>query len=125
MRFIRIHNSSRPGISPLIAKYADTFLTRLRGYTFRRRVPVDEGLVLVQTKDSRVDSAIHMLGVFTDLGVVWINSQNEVVDVRLARSWRLAYIPRRPSRYVLEMNPSRLGDFQMGDRVSFEDLRKD
>jgi uncharacterized membrane protein (UPF0127 family) len=123
MRFIRITNFSRPGISPLIALYADSFLSRLRGFTFRRRIPDDEGLVLVQGRDSRMDSAIHMFGVFTDLGVVWINSQNEVVDIRLARRWRLAYVPKRPAKYVLEMNPSRIRDFQVGDRVCFDEVQ--
>jgi uncharacterized protein len=122
MRLIRITNTSRPGISPLTAVYADSFLTRLRGLTFRRSIPMQEGLVLVQPKDSRLDSAIHMFGVFTDLSVVWINSDKEVVDVRLAKAWRPAYLPKKASKYVLEMNPTRMGDFQVGDRVSFDEV---
>jgi uncharacterized membrane protein (UPF0127 family) len=121
MRYIHVINASRPGNSPLVALYADSFLTRLRGFTFRRQIDDGEGLVLVQSKDSRMDSAIHMFGVFTDLSVVWINSENEVVDVRLARCWRPAYIPCRPAKYVLEMNPSRIHDFQVGDRVTFDE----
>jgi uncharacterized protein len=124
MHLIRITNSSRTGISPLTAVYADSFFTRLRGLTFRGSLPLDEGLVLVQPKDSRLDSAIHMLGVFTDLSVVWINSSFEVVDVRLAKRWRPAYLPKKPSKYVLEIHPSRLEDFQVGDRVNFEEVHE-
>jgi uncharacterized protein len=122
MRLFKIINNSRSGISPLTARYADSFLSRLRGLTFRRSIPIEEGLLLVQTKDSRLDSAIHMFGVFTDLSVVWINSDKEVVDVRLAKAWRPAYMPKKSSQYVLEMNPSRIGDFQIGDRVGFEEV---
>jgi uncharacterized membrane protein (UPF0127 family) len=56
-----------------------------------------------------------------DLAVVWITDAGEVVDVRLARRWRPAYFPRRPARYVLEISPERLGDYQIGDKVQFEE----
>lgn len=103
------------------AKYCDSFLCRLRGLTFRRSLPEDWGLLLVQPRDGRIDSSIHMLFVFFDLAVVWINEDGKVVDVRLARKWRPAYLPKKPARYVLEMAAGRLGDFQIGDRVSFEE----
>ena len=60
-----------------------------------------------------------------DLAVVWINSNNEVVDVRLARRWRPVYLPQRPARYVLEMQVERLNDFRVGDSVRFEEVGAD
>lgn len=117
MEIVSIENRTRPLKSPLRAGYCDSFLCQLRGYTFRSHVSLGEGLLLVQRRDSRLDSAIHMLFVFTALAVVWINSDLEVVDVRLARPWRPAYIPARPARYVLEIAPERLDDFQLGDQV--------
>jgi hypothetical protein len=90
--------------------------------TFRREVKPEEGLLLVQQHDSRLDAAIHMLGVFTDLAITWINSSGEVVDVRLARRWRLVYVPNSPARYILETNLIRLQDFEIGDQVSFEEV---
>jgi uncharacterized membrane protein (UPF0127 family) len=122
MQKVSIINLSRPIPTPLTAGYANSFFSQLRGLTFRRNIPHDEGLLLVQSRDSRLDSSIHMLGVFTDLAVAWINSDFEVVDVRLARRWYPAYIPARPSRYVLEMNPARMGDFKPGDRVRIEGI---
>jgi len=63
--------------------------------------------------------------VLVDLAVVWINSNNEVVDVRLARRWRPVYLPQRPARYVLEMQVERLNDFRVGDSVRFEEVGAD
>jgi uncharacterized membrane protein (UPF0127 family) len=60
-----------------------------------------------------------MMFVFTDLAVVWINAAQEVVDVRLAKKWRPAYVPVKPAQYVLEMAPERLEDFEVGDRLEF------
>lgn len=100
-------------------KYCDTFLLQLRGFTFRSRLARDEGLVLVGTRDSRLDSSIHMLFVSFDLGVIWINSQMQVVDRVLAKSWRPAYFSKTPARYVLEVHPDRWDEFQIGDTVQF------
>ena len=120
MKRVIVQNRSCPQIRPLVAVYCASFFCRLRGLTFRRFVSPESGLLLVQGRDSRVDAAIHMLGVFTDLAIVWINQAGEVVDTCLAKRWRPFYAPRRPARYVLEMNPGRYRDFHVGDRVSFE-----
>jgi uncharacterized membrane protein (UPF0127 family) len=121
MKKVFIHNLSKPEAKPIQAGYATSFWSRLRGLTFRRNLPADEGILLVEGKDSRVDTSIHMLMVFIDLGVIWINNNCQVVDVILAKSWRLAYIPRQPARYVLEVNPQRLKDYTVGDRIRFEE----
>jgi uncharacterized membrane protein (UPF0127 family) len=121
MKNILIYNLSRPDGKPIQACYCVSFWCRLRGLTLRRHLPVDEGLLLVESKDSRIDASIHMLMVFMDLGVVWINNDSQVVDRLLAKSWHLAYFPKLPARYVLEINPERLKDFELGDRLRFEE----
>lgn len=100
-------------------------MCRLRGFTFRRNLTSDEALLLVQLKDSRLDAAIHMLAVWTDLAVIWINNQGVVVDLCTARAWRPFYIPKQPARYILEMAPSRISEFAIGDKVTLEDETED
>lgn len=101
-------------------KYCDTFLTQLRGFTLRSRLTRDEGLVLVGKRDSRLDSSIHMLFVSFDLLVIWINSNMQVVDKVIAKSWRPAYFSKAPAKYVLEVHPERWEDFEIGDGVQFK-----
>jgi uncharacterized membrane protein (UPF0127 family) len=122
MRQILIRNLSRSQSRPVKTLYCVSFFCRLRGLTFRRSLAEGEGLLLVQGRDSRLDASIHMLFVWMDLAVVWINSAGEVVDVRLARRWHLVYAPQRPARYVLETLPTRLDEFRVGDRIQFEDI---
>ena len=124
MRQVIIRNLSQPLSRPLTARYCASFACRLRGLTFRRSLPDEWGLLLVQDRDSRLDAAIHMLGVWMDLAVVWINSHGKVVDLCLARRWRPAYIPKGPARYVLEMDPARLPEFKVGDEIRFEEHAK-
>lgn len=125
MNQLTITNLTRPLISPIKVKRCETFLCRLRGLTFRRSLSSQEGLLLIQKKDDRMDAAIHMLAVFMDLAIVWINTNGVVVDLRLARSWRPIYVPQKPARYILEIAPERLADFQVGDKVEFEEFRVD
>lgn len=74
----------------------------------------------MQSRDSRLDSSIHMFAMWIDLAVIWITNAGEVVDVRLARRWRPAYFPRQAARYVLETSVAYIDDFHIGDKVSFE-----
>jgi uncharacterized protein len=117
---VLIYNQTRPNPHPIQARYCSSFLCRLRGLTFRRKLSHGNGLLLVQSRDSRVDASIHMLFVWFDLAVVWINNSQQVVDVQLARRWRPAYLPARPARYVLELPSEHMDEFCTGDQLRFE-----
>ena len=119
-KYTTIRNLSKPDVTPLQARWCQSFYSRLRGFTFRSSLGTDEGLVLVEARDSRLDTAIHMLFVPTDLAIAWVNSNNIVVDTALAKAWHPFYASAKPARYVIEYHPNRLGDFQPEDRISFE-----
>lgn len=121
-RFIFIRNSNQPDLTPARVKYCDSFMCRLRGLMFRERLEPDDGLLLVQGgRDSRIDASIHMLFVPFDLNVVWINTDMTVVDKIIAKAWRPAYVPAKPACYILEIHPDRWDDYQIGDKVEFQD----
>jgi uncharacterized membrane protein (UPF0127 family) len=120
-RYILVGNQDKKLAGPVRAKYCNSFICRLRGLTFRRTLAQDEGLLLVQKGESRLDSSIHMLAVWMDLTIVWIDSALIVVDKALARPWHLAYFPKSPAKYVLEIRPERWGDYEIGNQVQFID----
>jgi uncharacterized membrane protein (UPF0127 family) len=122
MKTVHIRNLSRPLQQPLLGKYGDSFWARFRGLMLQRSLPQGECLILVQPRDSKVDASIHMMFMYMDLAVAWVNQAGEVVDICLARRWKAAYFPKQPARYVLEMHPDRLADFQIGDKVKFEEV---
>jgi uncharacterized membrane protein (UPF0127 family) len=117
---LTLRNRSNPNIKPIQAKWCESYLSKLRGFMFRRSMSRDEGLLLVERKDSRLDTSIHMMFVWMDLTVVWIDSFNLVVDTVLAKSWRPFYAPSQPARYILEIHPDRFGEFKPGDVVEFD-----
>lgn len=121
MRYVQVSNSSR-SIHPLIVKNCDTFLSRLQGLMFVTHLPSDRGILLDEKRDSRVNTSIHMLFMNFDITAVWINSQNIVVDVKVAKRWALAYAPVKPARFILEASILRQQDFQVGDKVNFTNV---
>lgn len=118
--FIHVNNLTKLIDLPARVGYCDLFICKLRGLMFRSRLPLDEGLLLVEKRDSRIDTSIHMLFVPFDLAVFWINSEMIVVDKIIAKSWRPAYFPKADARFTLEIHPDRLGDYEIGDKVEFK-----
>lgn len=121
MKFIKIINETNPITKPVRAKYCASFFCQLRGLMFTKHIADDEGLLLVQGNDSRLNSSIHMMFMRIDLAVIWINSEFIVVDKVFARRWKLGYLPKSPARYVLEAGVSYLPEYNIGDKVRFEE----
>jgi len=118
--WFEVRNRSH-GEQPIVrARWCQSYLCRLRGLTFRRSLPDGMSLLLVNTKESRSEAAIHMWAVFFPLGVVWLDSSLRVVDCKIAQPWRV-YLPVLPARYILEGPPSILDSITVGDVLEFID----
>ncbi len=117
---IFVNNLTRPLETPARVGYADSFFSKLRGLMFRASLARDEGLLLVEKRDSRLDTSIHMFFVPFDLAIFWVNSEMIVVDKVIAKSWRPAYIPKSDAKFTLEIHPDRIGDYEIGDKVKFK-----
>lgn len=117
---ITIQNLSRILEKPATVGYCDSFTCKLRGLMFRPRLDLDNGLLLVEKRNSRLETSIHMFFVPFDLAVIWINSDMTVVDKVLAKSWKPAYFPKADAQYTLEIHPDRWADYEIGDKVEFK-----
>ena len=122
MKKVIVKNRSRQATKPIYAGYCDTFLCRFRGLMFRKNLPPNWGLLLVQANDSRLDSAIHMIGMRFNLAIIWINSLGKVVDVQPAYRWRSIILPKTPAKFVLELSVEHLSEFKIGDEIRFEEV---
>lgn len=120
-RPIFVNNLTRNIAAPAKVGYCDSFLCRLRGLMFRPSLATDDGLLLVEKRNSRIDTSIHMFFVPFDLAVFWINSDMNVVDKVIAKSWKPAYFPKADAKYTLEIHPNRWADYEIGDKVEFKD----
>ena len=121
-RTLNILVNEKPLSPPIFAEECMDFISRLKGLMGKKEIKEDRGIILVQKSDSRLDSAIHMLAVFMDLGIVWINSQMVIVDTVVAKSWRPFYMSSRPAMYTLEVHPDRINEFAINAKVTFNEI---
>ncbi len=112
-----VENRTRGEVVLSRVTWCNSFMSRLRGLTFRRTLPADEGWLLDERVESVMATAIHMLFVFFPIAVVWLDRNFCVVDKRLARPFRPYYAPRRPARYILEASPALLERVEIGDQL--------
>jgi uncharacterized membrane protein (UPF0127 family) len=120
MKTVTITNLTQAHGKTIRAGYCESFLCQLRGLMFRESISSGEGLLLVQKKEDKLSSSIHMMFMRFDICAVWINKACEVVDVRYARRWGLAFAPRSAALYVLELNTAHMDDFRIGDKVRID-----
>ena len=116
--WVRVINQTKEGQALIEARWCQSYLCRLRGLMFRRKLQAGRGLLLVDSKESVSGAAIHMWAVFMDLGVVWINDAMCVVDYAIAKPWRI-YFPSASARFVLEGSPEILQRIAIGDVLEF------
>lgn len=119
MNDVIIRNQTHPLNAALRAGYCASFMCRLKGLMFRKGIPDNWGLLLVESSESIINAAIHMFAVPFDLGVIWINNQYEVVDVAVVKRWIGIKSPKKPARYILEVTPVRASEFNIGDKLEF------
>ena len=89
------------------------------GLMFRKFLLPNDGVLLVEASDSRMNSSIHMFFMNFDIAVIWINSNMIVVDKVLAKKWKPYYAPQEPAKFILEINPDQINAFKIGDQVTF------
>jgi hypothetical protein len=122
VRWIEVRNETSDEVVLGRVRHCADFLCHLRGLTFRRGLEGDEGLLLVNRRENRLDAAIHMFFVFFPIAVIWLDAGGGVVDTRLARPFRPIYVPSAPAKDVLEGPPALLERVDVGDQLRFEEI---
>lgn len=116
----RIQNLTHPLPRPIEVQYCATFFSKLRGLMFQKEITPYSGVLLVETQDSIIATTIHMMFMNFDICAVWIDQSGNVVDVQLARRWRLVYQPQKAASLVLETHKDHLSDIHVNDKIEYE-----
>ncbi len=75
----------------------------------------DKGILLLNSRESRINTAIHMFFMFFPILVVWLNRDLIVVDIQIAKPWRPLYISKEPAMYTLEIHAMNYPRISIGD----------
>jgi len=106
---------------PIQVSWRISFIEKLSGYMGRKTLSKEEGLVLVESTPSILNTSIHMMFVFTALAVFWLDADRIVVHKTIAKPWDAFHAAPKPARYVFETHPSHIDQWQVGDRIEFHD----
>ena len=98
------------------------FFSRLVGLQLRRRLGTEEGMIFVCNRPGRLAAAIHTMGLRFAIGVVWLDAELKIVDMKLAKPWKFAHVPKAPAMYYLEANPAILDLVQIGDQLRIDEV---
>ncbi len=120
-RFRTVRNKATGAIILPRAEWCASFWGHFKGLMLRRRLPDDEGLLFVYGHESVSLTSIHMLFMLFPIAVIWMDKDGVVVDTKLAKPWRLSYIPRKPARYFIEARPLLLDRVAVGDQLAFDE----
>jgi uncharacterized membrane protein (UPF0127 family) len=118
MKNVLILNNNNTEVQ-IKAAWCQSFMSRLKGLMFVQSLDADSGIILVDSFESRINTAIHMLFMNFDITTVWIDSRKQVVDVVLAKKWALFYASKKAAQYVLELGAQHINDFHAGDQLTF------
>ncbi|MBI1973999.1 DUF192 domain-containing protein [Candidatus Micrarchaeota archaeon] len=89
------------GTKRIGVELADNWAKRFRGLMFRRKCAP---LLLSMPHASRANSTIHSFFVFFRFDAVFLDDKKRVINVvDGVRPFRVAVVPKRPARYVLEL----------------------
>jgi len=83
-------------------KICSGFFSKSKGLMFSRKLKNNEALLFEFDREG--NWLIHMFFVFFPIDVVWLDRNMKVVDVKIGRPFDFLLVPRKKSKYVLELN---------------------
>ena len=77
----------------------------------------DEGIIIFEKSESRMNTTIHMMFMNYDITVLWLDKNYVVIDKVLAKRWAPYYASKEPAQYVVELHRSMFPEFSIGDEL--------
>ena len=117
LKIAKLSKSSSPG-TVVYVKICDTFFSKFKGLMFSGELKPDEGIIIVENSESRMNTAIHMMFMNYDITVLWLDKDKVVIDKVMAKRWAPYYAPKEPAQYVVELHRSMFPEFSIGDELA-------
>ena len=101
-------------------RHASGFFGNLKGLMFEQEENFDYALVFTLSDEARWGASVHMMFMNFPIGIVFLDSEKNVVDKAELRPWTLNYTPKAAAKYFIEM-PAGIGkQVKIRDRLEWE-----
>ena len=103
-------------------KYATSTFEISKGLMFKGKKEVEKGMCLVMPakSDVKFGSSVTMLFCFSDMQILFVNSNFEVVDKKTLKTWTPSYTPKKPCKYIIESIPHKFDEIKIVDKIEIE-----
>ena len=118
-KIVKLCKSSSPFLVVNV-KYCDTFFSKLKGLMFSRELKPDNGIIIVEKNESRMNTAIHMMFMNYDITALWLDKNMVIIDKVLAKRWVPYYTSKKPAQFVVELHKSKFSEYSIGDELVFD-----
>ncbi|MDO8555868.1 MAG: DUF192 domain-containing protein [Nanoarchaeota archaeon] len=94
-----------------------TINEQARGLRFSN-IQQNEAVLFPLPQETRINALVDMLFVFMPLGILWLDKNKKIVDIKQAQPFCF-YLPQQAASYVLEIHPNKLKKFRKGQTLSW------
>jgi uncharacterized protein len=116
LKIVKISKSTLP-FTAVNVKVCDTFMSKFIGLMFSKELKPDNGIIIVEKNETRINTAIHMMFMNYDITVLWLDKNMVIVDKAQAKKWAPFYSSKKPAQYVVELHSSRFSEYSIGDKL--------
>lgn len=121
-QYRKIVNASNGQTIVARAQFCTGFFCSFRGLMLSGSPNDAETIIFKRPLESRLLAAMHTLGIRYNIGIVWLDRELSVVEMRMAPPRRIACVPNRAAKYVVESAPEILDQVAIGDRFLFDEV---
>ncbi len=97
-------------------KFCESIFSKMLGAMFQKKI--DKAYIFPLGEELLYGASIHMMFVFTNMSVFWLNDEKVVVDKAFARPWRM-YNPKERASWIIELPEIKYNDIDVGDYLKF------
>ncbi len=93
----------------------------IKGLMFSKKLEKNKGVILdLGIEKERIFSSVHMLFVFQELDIIFLNDKLQIVDKVRLKPFELNYTPKGKTRFIIETNSKIISNLKVGDKLQFK-----
>lgn len=104
------------------AEICDSFLKKLLGLMFRKRLDKDKCLLFIFDNEKII--SIHMFFVFFPIDAVWLDKNYRIVDFKLGlKPFSFFHCSQKKAKYLIEAAAGKCNEIKLGNIFRLEKQR--
>lgn len=101
-------------------KLCNTIFSKFKGLIFTRKLKNKQGIIIPLNQEKISQAAIHMLFVFYNIDVLWLDKDYKIVDLRRNLKPFTFAKPRNKAKYIVELPADSTSNINIGSKLQIK-----